>query len=430
MTGPKTGAPRQPPQATRLTLRTRLTLAIAAVFIPAGALAVIVQQAVFTNLVDTQFMYKVEQLRDHVPPTRPGSQPQDPDGDVQVGPPDQAGGPEDPGQDTLTTLSAPDLEGIDAAAEHVKTTATAWTAALTGLFAAAGALGAWLLAGRAFARVRQVTGFVRGLSPQTLGSRMALTGPGDEITELADTFDALLARLDDAFAARRRFVSNASHELRTPLATNRLGLQMAITRLEHGEDPARALEAALEANRSADRVLNALLALALVTETRPGAPVQTAPLAVIAETALAAASGPITAKRLHVQTHLDRIEAAASPDLVKIAVENLIDNAVKYSPPGGSLAVGLRGRGPTAELRITNTTANPIDQATADLLAEPFYRAQGAGHADQAPGLGLGLALVASIAGRFDGRLDLDASLPGQLTARLALPAARTTPET
>ncbi|MDR0592832.1 MAG: hypothetical protein LBG60_06160 [Bifidobacteriaceae bacterium] len=410
-----------------MALRNRLALVIAAVFVPAGLLLVIVQQVAFSRLIDAQFMYKVEQLRVQVPQAAPGELFDSQPGDIETGPADQATdnqATDEAGEGALSTVSAPDLEGIAAAAEHVKAVAATWTLALTGLFAVAAVLAAWLLAGRAFARVRQVTSFVRGVSPQTLGARMALSGPSDEITELAATFDALLARLDAEFTARRRFVSNASHELRTPLATNRLGIQMAIRRLEQGKDPSRPLQTALEANRGAERVIASLLALALVTDNRADAPAQVAPLAQIADGALAAAAAAISQKSLRLEVSLRSAEAAASPDLARIAIENLIDNAVKYSPAAGAVMVTVGARDAFAEFRVTNTTSRPIDQEAAQLLTEPFYRQDQPG-ADRAPvpGLGLGLSLVESIAHRFGGSLRIDAGQPGELTVTLSLPA-------
>jgi signal transduction histidine kinase len=398
---------------------------IAAVLVPVGLALVIVQQAVFTNLLDTQFMYKVEQLRDLVPPAdRTGDIP-DRGADVETGTPGAPDAGEVRGKEPVTAVSGPDIEAIDAAARRVKTMATAWTVASTGVFAAVAVLAAWLLAGRALARVRQVTGFVRDISPETLGSRMALGGPDGEVTDLAATFDGLLSRLDAAFTARRRFVSNASHELRTPLATNRLGIQMAIARLERGGDPAAPLGTALEANRTAERVLSSLLALALASETRPDRPTQVADLSEIVSDALARATDDMRSERLILESDLTQAVASASPDLARIAVENLIDNAVKYSPPGGRVSVNLRTCNEIAELSVTNATIQLIDQDTANLLAEPFYRLEGP--VRQAPkpgGLGLGLALVDSIAQRFGGSLTIEAQQSGELTIRLRLRCA------
>src|ERR1700743_1679179 len=87
----------------------------------------------------------------------------------------------------------------------------------------------WLLAGRALAPLRRITATARRVSGENLGERIALHGPDDELKELADTFDGMLARLDGAFATQRRFVPNASHELRTPLAIMRTEVDVALS---------------------------------------------------------------------------------------------------------------------------------------------------------------------------------------------------------
>src|SRR5207244_3145964 len=102
-----------------------------------------------------------------------------------------------------------------------------WAAVVGFLALAAGAFG-WLLSGRMLRPLREITGTARRLSAANLHERIALEGPRDELRELADTFDGMLARLDGAFASQRRFAANASHELRTPLAIMRAQIDVAL----------------------------------------------------------------------------------------------------------------------------------------------------------------------------------------------------------
>src|SRR5580658_2318328 len=90
----------------------------------------------------------------------------------------------------------------------------------------------WVMAGRALRPVRKMTAAAQRISEENLHERLALTGPDDEFKELGDTMDGLLARLEGAFAAQRRFVANASHELRTPLTTMRASLDVAMAKPE------------------------------------------------------------------------------------------------------------------------------------------------------------------------------------------------------
>ena len=103
--------------------------------------------------------------------------------------------------------------------------------ALVAMAALSVALG-WVVAGRVLSPLRTITARTRRISEHSLHERLALPGPRDELKQLADTIDELLARLESAFDAERRFVANASHELRTPLAMMRTRLDVAVAKLE------------------------------------------------------------------------------------------------------------------------------------------------------------------------------------------------------
>ena len=152
-----------------------------------------------------------------------------------------------------------------------------------------GAVG-WLVAGRALRPVHAITGAARRASEENLGERLALAGPPDELKELADTYDAMLARLDAAFASQRRFVANASHELRTPLTVMRTAIDVTLAKPDRSsaqlEDMAAEVRAAVD---RAEALIEALLTLA--RSDRGATAMELADLAVLAEDALDAA-GP------------------------------------------------------------------------------------------------------------------------------------------
>ena len=128
--------------------------------------------------------------------------------------------------------------------------------------AVSGAVG-WLVAGRALRPVHAITGAARRASEENLGERLALAGPPDELKELADTYDAMLARLDAAFASQRRFVANASHELRTPLTVMRTAIDVTLAKPDR--TPAQLEDMAAEVRGAVDRaeaLIEALLTLA------------------------------------------------------------------------------------------------------------------------------------------------------------------------
>ena len=121
----------------------------------------------------------------------------------------------------------------------------------------------WLLAGRVLRPLRTITDTTQNISENDLHQRLALPGPRDELTELGDTIDGLLGRLERAFDSQRRFVANASHELRTPLTVDRAILQVALADPNITLDSLRAAcEEVLEAGREQERLIDALLILA------------------------------------------------------------------------------------------------------------------------------------------------------------------------
>jgi signal transduction histidine kinase len=437
----------------------RLTLLTALVFCLAGAALVAAQQGVFSRLVTTQFMQSVRQLGpdgspigpDLMPPgtatgapgtgtpgtateTKAAPAPVDPttaaEPEPLPSPGDGAGysiGPDaldvwssdGPG---IGIYSGPDIDSVEDAARRLVATTAAWSVGLTAVFALVCLAAAWLVSGRALARVRQVTGFVRHLSPEELDRRLDLAGPADEVTDLAATFDQLLDRLDQAFTAQRRFVSNASHELRTPLTTARLALQMTLASGLLQAKDRRRLETALDANSRSEELIASLLTLALAGERDDPAP-RSADLAALTRECLADAQTRARELDLTVAADVSGIVLRGNPALLRTAVGNLVDNAVKYNRPGGSLEVFLRRQDGAARLAVVNTSQEALDPDQMSLLTEPFYRTEHTRlNANGAPGLGLGLALVESIARRHGGTLTLGVDPDGRMRAELALP--------
>ena len=287
--------------------------------------------------------------------------------------------------------------------------------ALTGVSIVA-AFAGWLLAGRILRPVHQLTAAARAASEHNLSHRLALRGPRDELRELADTFDEMLARLDIAFAGQNRFIANASHELRTPLTVMRTTLDVVLSKaaptldelISMGADVRRAVD-------HADALIDTLLTLA--RNQRGLSTHQRVDLATLAEDALDA----IHVHGLRVSSALQPALAPGDPLLLERLVTNLVDNAARYNVPDGMMWVSTATHDGHAELRVANTgPVVPSDQI--DTLFEPFARL-GERTGD---GLGLGLALVSSIAAmhlatvtaaaRLGGGLDITVRLPRLLT--------------
>jgi signal transduction histidine kinase len=286
-----------------------------------------------------------------------------------------------------------------------------------------------LLLGRAVARrvlrpLQLITAATRRISAENLDQRLAVAGPADEVKDLADTIDGLLARLEASFAAQRRFVANASHELRTPLATMRAMLDVAVAK---PEPAAQAVALADRLRGQLDQVDHLLDGFLVLARAQHGAPAGMVPVRLdeLAGQALAGRSAPgadLAAKNLALD--LDVRPGAwtrGNPVLLSRMVENVIDNAVVHNEVGGWIRVLTHRDGGEAHL-VVETGGPVLDQRQVDRLARPFERL-GADRTGSEEGMGLGLSIVAAIAGAHGGRLDLRARPQGGLRVAIALPS-------
>lgn len=295
-------------------------------------------------------------------------------------------------------------------------------------FAAVAALLAWWLTRRALARVGEVTGLARDISEHDLSRRLNLAGPRDEIKELADTMDIMLARLEGAFESQQRFVANASHELRGPLTASRTALEAPLSQGRFPIEVRSSVLRALEANKRSESLITALLQLArsrVIHETRP----QSCDLRQITEAMVEALADDSTALGIVIETDLPvAVPLSGHETLLTHAVFNLVDNAIGHNHQDGWVRVAVSGTPTSAELVIENTGTvyTPEDACQ---LTEPFHRGTGTRLArpDGRQGLGLGLALVESITRAHHGLLDITPRAAGGLHVRWSLPRTPTT---
>ena len=273
----------------------------------------------------------------------------------------------------------------------------------------------WLLAGRALAPLRDITATARRVSSENLGERIDLPGPADELRELADTFDGMLARLDGAFASQRHFVANASHELRTPLAIMRTEVDVALADPDASIEELRAMgEAIRDTVDRCERLIASLLLLAR-SEAATG---QEEPVDIAALTADCITDLWARAQEAHVaiQDDLEPAWTSGHPGLLERLIANLIDNAIRHNVEGGYLQVQTRTDGDVVGLVVANG-GEPIDPDRVEELAEPFRRLDRSGR-----GFGLGLSIVRSIAEAHHGEAVLSAPAAGGLEVRVTLP--------
>jgi signal transduction histidine kinase len=293
-----------------------------------------------------------------------------------------------------------------------------------GVMAAVSVAAGWVVAGRVVRPLRQMATAARRISASNLHERLAIDGPDDELKDLADTIDALLERLDGAFAAQRRFVANASHELRTPLATMRVSLDVAVAK--PGPTPPEAITLAGQVRAEldkADQLLEGLLVLARAQHgALPGRAVL--PLDYVVSAALAAREDAITARNLTVRhvSGSDGTWVEGSAPLPRRMADNLIGNAVSHNRDGGWIRITTMADNGAARLVIDNG-GDILDPAQVAGLAQPFRRL-GTDRTGSDDGTGLGLSIVAAITEAHRGTLDLDARPGGGLTVTITLPLA------
>ncbi|MBI2709064.1 MAG: HAMP domain-containing histidine kinase [Actinobacteria bacterium] len=293
--------------------------------------------------------------------------------------------------------------------------------ALALLFLASMVVG-WVVAGRVLAPIDRIAAVAREIQATDLSRRIALRGPPDELRNLADTFDGMLERIDDAFESQRRFIQEASHELRNPLAVMRTNLDVALADPEASlDDVRRSAEVAQRATERMTHLVDDLLAYA-----RHGAPerrFEPVDLAGTVRDAAAEFAAPAAARGL-------RLEAEPGTDLwvvgdrvaLRQALDNLLANAVRLAPAGSEvrLATGRRD----AWLWAAVADQGPgIPAEQRDMVFQRFWRADHR-RAREEGRSGLGLAIVRQIAESHRGEIRLHENEHGGSTFTLWLPAA------
>ncbi|HEX3613442.1 MAG TPA: ATP-binding protein [Sporichthyaceae bacterium] len=281
----------------------------------------------------------------------------------------------------------------------------------------------WILAGRVLRPLRHITNTAQQISATSLERRLSLPGPNDEIKQMADTFDDLLARLQATFEAQRQFVANASHELRTPLARQRVIGQVALGDPEASADDLRAAhERILASGAEQERLIEALLTLARgQTGLGHHDPID---LAGITQTALTARHTAAEQRGITMTADLAAAPIVGDPHLIERMIANILDNALLHNHQDGHVEVSTSSAGG----RSTLTVGNSGPRLTADdvhRLLRPFQRLETARVRNES-GLGLGMPIIEAIAGAHHGGLAITPRASGGLMLTVQLPARET----
>ena len=282
-----------------------------------------------------------------------------------------------------------------------------------------GLVGGWFLAGRMLAPLTRITDATRVAASGSLSHRIELEGRNDEFRELADSFDAMLARLEAHVAEQQRFAANASHELRTPLAITQTLLEVA--RNDPEGDTAELVDRLHAVNARAIDLTQALLLLSRADQR--SFPREHVDLSLVAEEATETLL-PLAERRGHtIETVGDPTPAIGSHALLLQLSTNLVHNAIVHNlPEQGTVWVTTSAQPKSAVLTVENTGEKLTPQSVAT-LAEPFLRGTERIRADHA-GVGLGLAIVKSITQAHEGTLALTPRAAGGLRVTVQLPSA------
>ncbi|MER5258121.1 MULTISPECIES: sensor histidine kinase [unclassified Streptomyces] len=290
-------------------------------------------------------------------------------------------------------------------------------AAVMAILLVFGLVGGWLLAGRMLAPLTRITHATRMATGGSLSHRIRLTDRNDEFRELADAFDAMLARLESHVAEQQRFAANASHELRTPLAISKALLDAARS------DPSRVSGELVDrlhtVNTRAIDLTEALLLLSHADQrsfTR-----EHVDLSLMAEEATETLLPLAEEHGVTLETSGDIAPTTGSQALLLQLATNLVHNAIVHNlPERGTVRVSTSVRPKTVALTVENTGEQLTPQRTS-AFTEPFQRGTERIHTGQA-GVGLGLTIVKAITHAHDGTLTLTPRPTGGLRITVELP--------
>jgi hypothetical protein len=390
--------------AQRPTVRRRLALLLAALIVLTG----VVLLAASYVLVNANLNYDAPKSLNHGVSTSGG--PRAPSGGVSgVG----SGGSAEQGLSTAFDTVRSQI------AHHERATLLVQYGLILAALALLAALVAWLISGRILRPLRTITTAAKRIGRERLHERLALAGPRDELTELGDTFDSMLGRLEVAFQDQQLFAANAAHELRTPLGVMHAELDLALSGPELSARAQRQLLARLRrtvlaSERLTERLLSLTRGQVVPAEREP------VELDKLARQRLAIADTAAQQQGLTAHHELKPATAHGDPGLLTQLLDNLIENAIRHNQPSGWIQLSTRSARDQVVLEVTNS-GHELAQEELVALTEPFRRAsqQRVGHST-----GLGLSIVRTIVAAHEGHLALQAPTGGGLRVTITLPAA------
>jgi signal transduction histidine kinase len=391
------------------TIRGRLTALYGALFFAAGAILLSLTYLLVWQILDRSAPQIPDSDSLRVALSRMGTLP--------LGP----GGREVPLQELINTFrQAQEQQRQDVLSSLL----TQGGVALVGVGLVAAALG-WLLAKRALQPVHKITETAKRIASSDasrgLHERITHTGPRDEVTELAQTFNAMLERLDRSFDGQTRFIANASHEMRTPLAVKRALIEITVTRPGTSDDAKQLGESLLEVNARHERLIDGLLTLAdSENELADRSPLDLADVAdhVLQQLSATAEDADITVK----PATLSAAPVLGDAVLLERLTQNLVENAIRHNHPDGWVSVRTSSSEGQSQVTVSNTgpVVRPYE---IEVLFQPFRRLDRERTAGER-GFGLGLSIARAISRAHDGEVTAVPRPEGGLDVTVTLPRA------
>ncbi|MEM9681968.1 MAG: HAMP domain-containing sensor histidine kinase [Pseudomonadota bacterium] len=272
---------------------------------------------------------------------------------------------------------------------------------------AIGGAGGWFVARRIVRRIERINLLCHEVGPQGLGGRLPETGPNDEFGELSQNINGMLDRISELMSLTRSTTDQIAHDLRTPLARLRIKLESLIERLPDSENVAVA-ESAID---DIEAILNTFAALLEIAKNESGdtSTFERIDLRATIEQVLELYRPVAEESGLQLKTEIETVWIDGNEGVLKQMLANLIDNAIKFSPPDGRIGIALASQDGRFELSISDNGPGIPENQRAKIF-ERFYRSA---DSDGVAGHGLGLSLVRAIARRHDIQIDLLDNNPG-----------------
>lgn len=273
-------------------------------------------------------------------------------------------------------------------------------------------LGGYFLARKSLAPIASMSDQTQQISAVSLSSRLDIRNPRDELGRLATTINELLGRLESSFTEQQRFIADASHELRTPLAVLRGETEVALGKTRTVAEYQESLALIQDETERLSRIVEDLFILAHHPIEKPAVPIkeQVSITEVVNDCARAA---QVLATRKNIQVLVDNdlkpIVLKGDEDLLKRMILNLLDNAVKYTPDGGKITLGLAQQNGNVQITVSDTGIG-ISEEDQQRVFDRFYRVDKA-RSRALGGAGLGLSIVSFIVEAHGGEVQI-ASTP------------------